>query len=241
MLIADKVQNRVDFLQHHRHVSARADALDRYFRLWLERLGVDMLLRPAERRTSSCGQDRVDLNAVPPRPGNSVRCEPRACAPPAELRHGRTPISPKDFGASFKGFMEQMACERPGEEPFRRRLSEHFGADLEIRDRREKFSDANHPNLHPRSRRLSPRRDERSSSSVSAARRPFMGSLAQLVSGGGDDAWRRSGGPVAYANIALDGDRVLACTQLGVYLIREGDSASDLRRQDRARITMASA
>ncbi len=25
-------------------------------------------------------------------------------------------------------------------------------------------------------------------------------------------------GPVTYANVALDGDRVLACTQLGVYL-----------------------
>ncbi|MBA3539577.1 MAG: hypothetical protein H0T79_08095 [Deltaproteobacteria bacterium] len=41
MLIADKVQNRADFLRHHRATHARAAILDRYFRLWLERLGID--------------------------------------------------------------------------------------------------------------------------------------------------------------------------------------------------------
>ncbi len=41
MLVADKVQNRADFLAHHLGTHARSDALDRYFRLWLERLGVD--------------------------------------------------------------------------------------------------------------------------------------------------------------------------------------------------------
>jgi hypothetical protein len=41
-----------------------------------------------------------------------------------------SPISPKDFGASFKGFMEQMAQQARAEEPFfRRRLREHFGSD----------------------------------------------------------------------------------------------------------------
>ena len=43
---------------------------------------------------------------------------------------GDSPISPKDFGASFKTFMEQMSRESPADEPFfRRRLREHFGAD----------------------------------------------------------------------------------------------------------------
>lgn len=41
MLVADKVQNRVDFLRYHRATHPRSAALDRYFRLWLERLGVD--------------------------------------------------------------------------------------------------------------------------------------------------------------------------------------------------------
>lgn len=40
MLIADKVQNRNDFLNHHRVTHPRSGELDRYFDLWLERLGV---------------------------------------------------------------------------------------------------------------------------------------------------------------------------------------------------------
>jgi hypothetical protein len=40
MLIADKVQNRKDFLRYHRGRHGRSEELDRYFRLWLERLGV---------------------------------------------------------------------------------------------------------------------------------------------------------------------------------------------------------
>lgn len=40
MLVADKIQNRKDFIAHHLGKHPRSDALDRYFRLWLERLGV---------------------------------------------------------------------------------------------------------------------------------------------------------------------------------------------------------
>jgi hypothetical protein len=41
MLVADKVQNRKDFEKHHATTHPRADALARYFRLWLARLGID--------------------------------------------------------------------------------------------------------------------------------------------------------------------------------------------------------
>jgi hypothetical protein len=41
MLAADKIQNRKDFERYHKGTHARSDALDRYFRLWLERLGID--------------------------------------------------------------------------------------------------------------------------------------------------------------------------------------------------------
>jgi hypothetical protein len=40
MLMADKVQNYKDFLRYHLTTHPRADILDRYFRLWLERLDV---------------------------------------------------------------------------------------------------------------------------------------------------------------------------------------------------------
>src|SRR5688500_15565454 len=61
-----------------------------------------------------------------------------------------SPISPKDFGASFKSFMEQMANASPAEEPFfRARLREHFGADpSKLTIVADKFNDADHPNLH---------------------------------------------------------------------------------------------
>lgn len=41
MLIADKVQNRKDFLAHHFGTHANSNILDAYFRLWMERLGID--------------------------------------------------------------------------------------------------------------------------------------------------------------------------------------------------------
>ena len=40
MLVADEIQNRKDFLRYHRATHRRAGELDRYFRIWLERLGV---------------------------------------------------------------------------------------------------------------------------------------------------------------------------------------------------------
>lgn len=40
MLIADKVQNRRDFLRHHLLSHPRSEILERYFALWLERLGI---------------------------------------------------------------------------------------------------------------------------------------------------------------------------------------------------------
>src|SRR5687767_1354179 len=54
-----------------------------------------------------------------------------------------------DFGASFKGFMEQMAKQAPREEPFfLKRLKEHFGAEPSKLTLVQQFFDANeHANL----------------------------------------------------------------------------------------------
>jgi hypothetical protein len=138
------------------------------------------------------------------------------------------PISPQEFGASFKGFMEQMARDSPTEEPFfRQRLREHFGADpSKLTIVSEKFSDANHPNVHLAIEAFTTgagRTFELLGISTEAP--AFMGvTFAQLISPGrmmsGASA---SEGPVTFTNVALDGDRTLACTQLGMYLVREGD------------------
>ena len=40
MLVADKLQNWKDFVLHHRDTHPRGDALERYFALWHERLGI---------------------------------------------------------------------------------------------------------------------------------------------------------------------------------------------------------
>jgi hypothetical protein len=40
MLAADKIQNRKDFVIHHRGTHPRTAELDRYFQLWLVRLGI---------------------------------------------------------------------------------------------------------------------------------------------------------------------------------------------------------
>jgi hypothetical protein len=41
MLVADKIQNRKDFLRYHSEGHLRRAELARYFELWLERLGID--------------------------------------------------------------------------------------------------------------------------------------------------------------------------------------------------------
>jgi hypothetical protein len=59
-------------------------------------------------------------------------------------------ISPKDFGASFEGFLDQMSAAAPAEEPgFRRRLREHFQQEPnELPTLTEKFPTYDHANLH---------------------------------------------------------------------------------------------
>jgi len=136
-------------------------------------------------------------------------------------------LSPKDFGASFKGFMEQMAHQSPREEPFfHRRVREHFGTDpSKLTIVAEKFSESDHPNVHLAIEAFTtaPGRTLELlgiSSEVPA----IMGiTLAQLISEGAGRGASTTEGPVTYTNVALDGDRTLACTQLGIYFVREAE------------------
>ena len=120
--------------------------------------------------------------------------------------------------------MEQMARDAPAEEPyFKRTLREHFGTDpAKLAIVVEKIEDADHPNLHLAIESyLQVRSHELLGISSEAA---FMGvTMAQLVSGGGRHG-RIDEGPVSYRNVRLAGDRVLACTQMGLYLVRDGDA-----------------
>jgi hypothetical protein len=138
------------------------------------------------------------------------------------------PLSPQDFGASFKVFMEQMAREAPPpEEPhFRQLLLSHFGVDpAKLTILTEKFSDANHPNIHLAIEAFmsAPGRTFEVLGISTDHPSPMGINLAQLVSRGTSYGGTASAGPVTYTNVALDGDRVLACTQLGLYLVSEGD------------------
>jgi hypothetical protein len=151
------------------------------------------------------------------------------------------PISPNDFGASFKGFMEQMARQTPAEEPFfRQRLRDHFGTDpAKLAIVTEKFSDANHPNVQLAIEAFTsaPGRTFELLG-IGTAVPAFMGiTFAQLISAGGGMMHGASAtvGPVTYTNAALDGDRVLACTSLGMYLVSEGDSRVALLVQKKER------
>src|ERR1700751_5905916 len=58
-------------------------------------------------------------------------------------------ISPNEFGASFKGFLDQMSSAAPAEEPaIRKRLREHFGQETEtLPTLTEKFPPYDHGNL----------------------------------------------------------------------------------------------
>ena len=139
-----------------------------------------------------------------------------------------SPISPKDFGASFKTFMEHMAREHAPQEPFfRRRLREHIGEDpAKLAIVGETFGPADHPNLHLAIEGFvtAPGRTYELAG-ISSDVPPFVGlTLAQLVSpGGAMRGMTASEGPVTYKNISLD-DRVLACTALGLYFVTDGDS-----------------
>ena len=138
------------------------------------------------------------------------------------------PISPKDFGASFKTFMEQMAHDAPAEEPFfRGRLRDHFGVEpSKLAIVSEKFGDANLPNLHLALEAFTsaPGRSAELLG-ISCDSPAFLGvTLTQLISLRGVHGMQASEGPVTYTNVALDGDRTLACVSSGMYLVREGES-----------------
>ena len=121
-----------------------------------------------------------------------------------------------------------MSAAAPAEEPiFRRRLRDHFECEPnELPTLSEKFPAHDHANLH---RRIEA---EFSGADCSVATygvinpHPYMSATLSMLAapaksglmGGGGPAE----GPVEYTNITLDDDRVVACVQSGLFLVKRG-------------------
>jgi ATPase family associated with various cellular activities (AAA) len=135
-------------------------------------------------------------------------------------------ISPTDFGASFKGFLDQMSAAAPVEEPiFRRRLRDHFGCEPnELPTLSEKYPTHDHANLH------AALEAEFSGADCTVATfgvnnpHPYMNATLSMLAAPGTAGLMGGGapaeGPVEYVNITLDDDRVVACVQSGLFLVK---------------------
>src|SRR5207248_1504062 len=132
-------------------------------------------------------------------------------------------ISPTDFGASFKGFLEQMASQGPAHEAvFVSRLREHFAQEpTTLPVVSEAFETYDHPNVHLAIENYLAQPGRSADILGIISDHKYMGiSLSDLVAPAGSSLMGRSGaseGPVEYVNIALDEDRVLTCVQCGLY------------------------
>lgn len=135
----------------------------------------------------------------------------------------------EDFGASFKGFMDQMAAQAPAEDPvFLQLIRKHFGAEPAAYPViSEQFEAAEHVNLQRALDAYLAERKCKSELVGVSAEQPYAYSgvgLAQLIMPARSGLWGGSGlaqGPVQYVNIGLDEGQVLACVQCGLLLIEE--------------------
>lgn len=135
----------------------------------------------------------------------------------------------EEFGASFKGFMDQMAAQAPAEDPaFLKLIRAHFGTEpASFPVITEQFEASEHANAQ---KALDTYLADRNCSNElvgMTSDQPYMTgmiSLPQLIMPGRSGLWGGAGvaqGPVQYVNISLGDDRVLPCVQCGLYLIRD--------------------
>ncbi|HEY2158388.1 MAG TPA: hypothetical protein VGH33_22350, partial [Isosphaeraceae bacterium] len=136
-------------------------------------------------------------------------------------------ITPEDFGASFKDFLDQMrAQKKPEDDPFFvRRLRGHFDAEpagLPVVS--ESFARHDHPNIHLALEDCLAREGRSSAVIGVSGQAGYMGrGLADLVGASNHFGGGAVEGPVQYTNVGLDGERVLACVERGLFLVNEGD------------------
>lgn len=138
-------------------------------------------------------------------------------------------MSPGEFGASLKGFLENVAAQAPPEESsFRTRLKAHFGADLAtLPILEESLELAERPNLQAALDSFLA--VDGRSAELLGIMSPYrslglnLSSLFAPTRTGLTGGPPPSQGPVQFINVQLEGDKVLACVQLGLYLIRDGE------------------
>jgi len=130
-------------------------------------------------------------------------------------------MNTQDFLTSFKGFMDKAVALTPATEPpFLQSLRAHFGADpAHLPTVREEFEKAEHPNFQLAVTSLLERQGWESQLLGFVAPNDHMGvKFSHLLST--LHGWEVKEGPVEFVNIKLNDDRVLACVQAGLYLIR---------------------
>jgi hypothetical protein len=135
-------------------------------------------------------------------------------------------LSAKDFAASFKSFLENMAAQ-PGEEPvFLDRLQEHFGRDPRgLAIVQEAFDSHDHPNVHLAVEAWIAGAGRSAELLGISAERQFGGvGLASLISPGAMMSSPPAVGPVEHRNVPIANGEVLSCVQRGLFLVRDGDN-----------------
>ncbi len=138
------------------------------------------------------------------------------------------PLSPAEFGVAFTQFIALMSAqENPHASPLLTKFQEHLGeAPTTIPVITEEFDSFEHPNLQLALDAYceQPGRTVELVGIAAENKRYMVVSLSDLVARTGAFGQRGlTEGPVDYVTVHLAGERVLACVQFGLYLIREGD------------------
>ena len=135
------------------------------------------------------------------------------------------PLSPKEFGTLFKGFLQQAVDSAPPAAPyFLERLRAHFGGDpSRLPTLRETVDKPDHPNLQLAIDSYLAAEDRRATligiMGGEMYREPSIATLLIPSHHG----FETTEGPVEYTNVRLADDQMLPCVARGLYLIEQGD------------------
>ncbi|MBV9325320.1 MAG: AAA family ATPase [Chloroflexi bacterium] len=133
-------------------------------------------------------------------------------------------LTPSEFGRTYKAFMDAMlAAAVPRHNPLQDRLAAHLGVDVaQLPVLTEELDDFEHPNLQVALDACAAdpgRRVELIGLGLDNRRFMALG-LSDLLTG----RTPLGEGPVDYVNFRLADDQPLACVQLGLYFVSEGDA-----------------